>query len=96
MEQRGTLIFVIMKIRHWACGVYSSDLLTDDRLLTVACSLEGGMDSSKAINMSLFPERAHSWIGVSMDCNKQNQNCNDLQKKLILRECVFVITRDSA
>lgn len=52
-------------------------LLTDDRLLTVACSLVGGMDSSKAIKMSLFPERAHPWIGVSTDCNKQNQNCND-------------------
>ena len=26
------------------------------------------MDSSKAIKMSLFPERAHSWIGVSNDC----------------------------
>ena len=76
--------------------MYTSDLLlTDDRLLTVACSLEGGMDSSKAIKMSLFPERAHSWIGVSMDCNKQNQNCNDVQR-LTLLESVFVRTRDSA
>lgn len=31
------------------------------------------MDSSKAIKMSLFPERAHSWIGVSMDCNKHKR-----------------------
>ena len=29
------------------------------------------MDSSKAIKMSLFPERAHSWIGVSMDYNEK-------------------------
>ena len=61
--------------------MYSFNLhLTEDRLLTVACSFEGGMDSSKAIKMSLFPERAHSWIGVSMDCKKENQKCKDFQK----------------
>ena len=48
-------------------------VLTNDRLLTVSWSLEGGMDSSKAIKMSLFPERAHSWIGVSMDCKKETK-----------------------
>ena len=75
LEQGKTLIFILIKIRRRVCAVYSFHLLlTEDRLLTVACSFEGGLDSSKAIKMSLFPERAHSWIGVSMDCNKGNHN----------------------
>ena len=77
-DPKALLYFPSIKMCCWAYAVYSSDLLlTDDRLLTVACSLVGGMDSSKASKMSLFPERAHSWIGVSMDCNKKNQNCKD-------------------
>ena len=77
--------------------MYISDvLLTDDRLLTVACSLEGGMDSSKAIKMSLFPERAHSWIGVSMDCNKQIKTVMINKKGKCTRSTNFVNTGKSA
>ena len=32
------------------------------------------MDSSRATKMPLFPEREHSWMGVSMDCNSEKRN----------------------
>lgn len=62
-----------MKICCGVYVVYSFNLFfIEECLLIVVCSFEGGMDFSKVIKMLLFFECVYLWIGVFIDCNKEN------------------------